>query len=67
MALKHRRENISFENVLASLDVEEMTQAKNGASKAYEAHSNSKSIHHSRKKGKSQTSYKLQTLRRIQT
>jgi hypothetical protein len=64
MALKHRRENISFENVLASLDVEEMTQAKNGASKAYEAHSNTKSIHHSRRKRKSQTSYRLQTLRR---
>jgi hypothetical protein len=39
MALKHKREEISVENLIASLDIEEKARAKDASKKGGEAHS----------------------------
>ena len=48
-SLKHKRQNISTEDLLASLDVEEKARAKDGASKAPEGQSNANVRQHHRK------------------
>lgn len=44
MTLKHKRENISIENLFASHDAKEKADTKDGVSKTHEAHSNANVI-----------------------
>jgi hypothetical protein len=54
-SLKHKRQEISVENLIASLDVEEKAQAKDTESKGGEGHSNANMVQRNHNKGKGKT------------
>jgi hypothetical protein len=54
-SLKHKRHDISVENQIASLDVEEKAQAKDTGSKGGEGHSNANMVQKNHNKGKGKT------------
>jgi hypothetical protein len=51
-SLKHKRHEISVENLIVSLDVEEKSRAKDTGSKGGEGHSNANMVQKNHNKGK---------------